>query len=297
MESGSFASETIAMLLRRAEAAGLARIDAQALLLWALGRTTHDRAWLVAHDDQPVPAAIAARFAEGMARRAGGEPLAYITGWREFHGLTLAVDARVLDPRPDTETLVDWALALPALPADARVLDLGTGSGAIALALKKARPRWRLTAVDISPDALAAASANGQRLQLSVHWRLGHWCDGLTGPYDLIVGNPPYVAADDPHLPALAHEPRLALVAGADGLEALRAIAAGAPALLAPGGWLLLEHGHDQAGAVASLLAAAGLGAIGHRADLAGIDRCTGGRRPSGARTAAGHGTVAPALG
>lgn len=279
MEQGQNTPETIATLLDAAQASGLDRIDAQALLLLALQRKPCDRAWLIAHDDDPVAPQAAACFATLVARRAGGEPLAYITGWREFHGLVLAVDARVLDPRPDTETLVDWALSLPAMPADAAVLDLGTGSGAIALALKNARPGWRVTAVDASTDALAVARANGRRLGLAVDWRAGHWCEGLTGPYHLIVANPPYLAATDPHLPVLQHEPRAALVAGADGLADLRAIAAAAPACLAADGWLLLEHGHEQADAVAGLLAAAGLHDVQHRADLAGIRRCTGGRQ------------------
>ncbi|HMN58651.1 MAG TPA: peptide chain release factor N(5)-glutamine methyltransferase, partial [Ottowia sp.] len=259
---------------------GLPRLEAQMLLLHALGRATHERAWLIAHDDDALAPDAATRFDALCARRLRGEPVAYLTGTKAFHGLTLQVDARVLDPRDDTETLVDWALEL--LPADrpARVLDLGTGSGAIALALAAARPQAEVWAVDASADALAVAQDNGQRLGLAVTWRHGDWLAPVAGQcFDLIVGNPPYIADDDPHLAALAHEPRQALASGPDGLRDLRAICAAAPAHLAPGGWLLLEHGHDQAGAVRALLQRAGLGPVQSRRDLAGIERCSGGQR------------------
>lgn len=269
---------TLADALSQACARGLARLDAQLLLLHALGRTPHERAWLIAHDDAPLGTATAGRFDALCARRLAGEPLAYLTGRREFHGLALQVDARVLDPRADTETLVDWALAL--LPPDAprRVLDLGTGSGAIALAIAHARPRARVTATDASADALAVARANAQRLGLALDLRHGDWLAPVAGEvFDLIVGNPPYIAKGDPHLPALAHEPRGALVSGADGLDDIRRIVAAAPAHLRPGGWLLLEHGWDQAAAVRALLAGAGFTQVQSRRDLAGIERCSGG--------------------
>ncbi|MDO5289713.1 MAG: peptide chain release factor N(5)-glutamine methyltransferase [Pseudomonadota bacterium] len=270
-------SAALAMLLSR----GLPRLEAQMLLLHVLGQPTHARAWLLAHDDRPLPADTAPRLHALAARRLAGEPLAYLTGEKAFHGLTLHVDARVLDPRDDTETLVDWALALLPAEAPARVLDLGTGSGAIALALAHQRPQAQVTAVDASADALAVARANAQRLGLRLHLCQGDWFAPLRGQvFSLIVSNPPYIAEDDAHLPALAHEPRAALVSGADGLHDIRRIVADAPAHLAPGGWLLLEHGWDQAAAVRALLHAAGFAQVQSRRDLAGIERCTGGQAP-----------------
>ena len=176
------------------------------LLLHVLEQPTHARAWLLAHDTDAMPAEADARLQALATRRLAGEPLAYLTGEKAFHGLTLRVDARVLDPRDDTETLVDWALAL--LPADAprRVLDLGTGSGAIALAIAQQRPLAQVVAVDASADALAVARANAERLGLRVDMRLGDWLTPVAGErLDLIVSNPPYIADTDPHLPALAH--------------------------------------------------------------------------------------------
>jgi release factor glutamine methyltransferase len=279
---------TVADALRAAAALGLDRLDAQLLLLQALGREDAGRAWVLAHDRDIVAAPDWTRFLAACERRATGEPLAYLVGRKEFFGLDLRVDARVLVPRPDTETLVSWALdALDALGAPAErpapaVLDLGTGSGAIALAIQHARPDARVDAVDASADALAVAQANAARLGLAVRCFGGDWLDapGLRPRYDLIASNPPYIRADDPHLAALAHEPLSALAAGPDGLADLRAIVRQAPARLAPGGWLLLEHGYDQAAAVRALLAGAGFCAIGSRRDLAGIERCSGGRMP-----------------
>ena len=274
---------TIAQALARAQARGLARIDAQMLLLHALGRPTGDRAWLLAHDTDPLDAPALARYQALCARRAAGEPVAYLTGGKEFYGLPLRVDARVLDPRPDTEILVDWALELLApLPAP-RVADLGTGSGAIALALQHARPDARVLAVDASAGALAVARANAERLGLPVRFVQADWLAGIAGPFDAIVSNPPYIPAQDPHLAALAHEPLSALASGADGLDDIRAIIAQAPALLAPGGWLLLEHGWDQAEAVQALLRDTGFDQVQSRHDLAGIARCSGGSMPGGA--------------
>ena len=271
---------TVQQALLSAQAQGLARLDAQLLLLHTLGQDPHNRAWLIAHSHDALPAAIAERLAPLIARRAAGEPLAYLTGVKEFFGLPLHVDARVLDPRPDTETLVDWTLELiPTLPQPAplRVMDLGTGSGAIALALKSQRPDLHVTAIDASPDALAVAEANATRLGLPVNFRLGSWLTGVDEQYALIVSNPPYIAADDPHLAALTHEPPQALTSGPDGLDDIRQIISQAPARLTPGGWLLLEHGWDQAEAVRALLTQAGFAAVQSRCDLAGIERCTGG--------------------
>lgn len=255
---------------------GLDRIDAQVLHLLALGRDLHDRAWLLAHDSDVLPADVAERLEALIHRRLSGEPVAYITGCKEFFGLQLQVDARVLDPRPDTETLVEWALE--QLPSDTplRVLDLGTGSGAVALALKHQRPNCTVTAVDASAEALAVASANAQRLGLALQCVQSHWMDAVSGQFDLIVSNPPYVAEGDPHLAALTHEPLSALTSGADGLDDIRQIIADAPAHLAPGGWLLLEHGWDQAAPVQALLHQAGFAQVQSRQDLGGIARCTG---------------------
>ncbi len=277
----SIAFESLAAALQRVQSLGLPRLEAQMLLLHALGQSTHARAWLLAHDTDALPPAAAERLHALATRRLAGEPVAYLTGEKHFHGLSLAVDARVLDPREDTETLVDWALALIPAGQPHRVLDLGTGSGAIALAIAHRRPQARVSASDASPDALAVARANGQRLGLAVDWRHGDWLAAVAGErFDVIASNPPYIAEGDAHLGALAHEPRGALVSGADGLDDLRRIAAAAGAHLAPGGWLLLEHGWDQAAAVRALLAAAGLADVQSQRDLAGIERCSGGRWP-----------------
>lgn len=273
------APATVAQALRAIAALGIDRLDAQLLLLHALQRPVHERAWLLAHDGDALPAGAWPAVAALCARRRAGEPVAYLLGEKEFHGLPLQVDARVLVPRPDTETLVDWALEVVQGRDRPTVLDLGTGSGAIALALQHARPDAVVDAVDASAEALAVARGNGQRLGLAVRFAQADWLAGAASGYDLIVSNPPYIAAGDPHLPALAHEPASALVSGADGLDDIRRIVADAPAHLAPGGWLLLEHGHDQAAAVRALLAAAGLEAAQSRPDLAGIERCSGARR------------------
>ena len=264
-----------------AQARGLARIDAQRLLLHVLKRPQDGRAWLIAHEHDPLTPADVQALDAAVTRRLAGEPLAYITGWREFYGLALQVDRRVLDPRPDTETLVDWALeVLAPLPAP-RILDLGTGSGAIALTLQHRRPDAEVHAVDASADALAVARANAARLQLPVRFSHGSWLSPVSGHFHLIASNPPYVADGDPHLPALAHEPRGALVSGADGLTDLRHIVQHAPPHLHPGGWLLLEHGWDQAAAVRALLAQAGFAQIQSRRDLSDIERCSGGQWPA----------------
>ena len=267
----------VAQALSAAAGFGIDRLDAQLLTLHALGRPLHDRAWLLAHDTDAFPETAWTALAALFARRRAGEPVAYLVGEKEFHGLTLKVDARVLVPRPDTETLVDWALeALGGAPSPT-VLDLGTGSGAIALALQQARPDARVDAVDASVDALAVATANAERLELPVRFRQADWLQGAATGYALIASNPPYIAADDHHLAALRHEPLGALAAGADGLDDIRRIVLDAPAHLADGGWLLLEHGHDQAPIVRTLLAARGFTEVQSRNDLAGIARCSGG--------------------
>ncbi|GAB4035106.1 MAG: peptide chain release factor N(5)-glutamine methyltransferase [Rubrivivax sp.] len=269
--------KTVAEALAAAARRGLPRLDAQLLLAHRLGRS---RTWLLAHDETALAPADAAWFEAAVAQRLDEVPLAYLTGEREFRGLPLAVGPGVLVPRPETEGLVEWALeCLQGLPAP-RVADLGTGSGAIALAIASACPAARVVAVDRSEAALAVARANGRRLGLAVDWRAGDWWAPLQGEtFDLVVSNPPYIAAGDPHLPALRHEPASALVAGADGLDDLRRIVAGAPARLSPGGWLLLEHGHDQGAAVRALLQGHGLEQAVTRVDLAGLDRCSGARR------------------
>ena len=277
------ANPSIADALRWATAAGIDRLDGQLLLLYAVGRPNHDRSWLVAHDDQRLQASEVGAFEALVTRRLAGEPLAYIVGVKEFFGLSFGVSNAVLIPRPDTETLVQWALqTINALETDTstpHILDLGTGSGAIALAIKSQAPQCLVTAVDASPTALAQAALNGQQLGLDVNWRQSDWFASVDHrSFDVIVSNPPYIPANDPHLRDLRHEPLSALTSGADGLDDLRHIVARSGPYLREGGWLLLEHGYDQADRVAGLLKAAGFTAIGHQADLGGVTRCTGGR-------------------
>ncbi|WP_342618689.1 peptide chain release factor N(5)-glutamine methyltransferase [Rhodoferax sp. GW822-FHT02A01] len=262
---------------------GIERLEAQMLVLHALQRPTSDRAWLLAHGSDELSAQTQDRVHTLAQRRASGEPMAYITGHKEFYGLDLRVDARVLDPRADTETLVDWALEVmdAGRPAGAEMpsaIDLGTGSGAIALALKHHRPQWQIHALDFSMDALAVAEGNAARLQLAVHFHKGSWLQNVQERFSLIVSNPPYIAAQDAHLAALTHEPLQALVSGEDGLDAIRTIVAQSPTRLLPGGWLLLEHGYDQAPAVRTLLQNAGFHNVQSRRDLPGIERCSGGQ-------------------
>jgi release factor glutamine methyltransferase len=270
-------SVSIAEMLAHARQLGVDRLDAQLLLGHVLRRP---RSWLLAHDETVLTALQQNTVDALMQRRALGVPLAYLTGEKEFHGLTLRVTPAVLIPRPDTETLVDWAVSLlESAPDHPRVLDLGTGSGAIALALKHRHPSAEVTALDTSADALAVARINAQYLGLGVRLVLSNWFSAVHGQrYDLVVSNPPYIAEEDSHLPALVHEPRLALTSGRDGLDDLRVLATQAPKYLQPGGWLLLEHGHDQAQAVQALLQAEQFTSIQTRSDLAGIGRCTGGQ-------------------
>ncbi|MCK9688019.1 peptide chain release factor N(5)-glutamine methyltransferase [Comamonadaceae bacterium BS-T2-15] len=275
---------TVDAALRDARSRGVERLDAHLLLSHVLGQS---RAWLLAHGGDALSSDQAAAFDGLVARRAAGEPFAYLVGEREFHGLTLAVSDAVLVPRPDTETLVDWALELlrgKLRDVDApTVLDLGTGSGAIALALKNAAPRARVWAGERSGGALAVARENAQRLSLDVHFAHGDWWDALAGEpeapaFDLVVSNPPYIAADDPHLAALTHEPLSALVAGDEGLADIRRIAQGASGRLRAGGWLLFEHGWEQGAAVQAILQRSGFGEVSTRVDIEGRARCTGGR-------------------
>ena len=261
-----------------ATAAASATLDAGLLLAHTL-RTTRVR--LMSEAERAVEPAAVGRYRALIERRARGEPLAYLTGIREFWSLPLRVSRAVLVPRPETELLVERALALRAV-SEGRVVDLGTGSGAIALALARERPHWRVTATDISLEALAVARANAAELQLThIDFRHGSWFAPLAAArFDLIVSNPPYVAADDAVLedPALAHEPRLALTPGADALRCLREIARDAPQHLEPGGWLLLEHGAAQAAAVRQELVLAGCRSVRSHRDLAGHERITEGQ-------------------
>ena len=271
------------LTVRRALAqSGLVPLDAQVLLAHVVGA---DRAWLVAHATDALPRAQADAFFALAKRRRDGEPVAYLTGHREFHGLDLAVTSDVLIPRPETETLVDAVLA--RLPDDRplRVLDLGTGSGAIALAIASARPRASVVATDVSASALDVARGNASRLGLAnVAFRRGDWYDALGDdrePFDAIVSNPPYVAEGDAHLSEgdLRHEPRGALSPGGDGLDAIRAIVAGAPARLPDAGVLAVEHGFDQSDAVRDLFTEGGFAGIEAWRDLAGIPRVVVGRK------------------
>ena len=268
---------TIAQALAQARAMGVERLDAQLILAWQLGQS---RSWVIAHDDTALEPHQTGAIHAALTRRAAGEPLAYLLGEKEFHGLLLHVDADVLVPRPDTEVLVDWALELLADRGAAQVVDLGTGSGAIALAVKHGCAAATVLATDVSEQALAVARGNAQRLDLDVTFASGSWWSPLADRrFDLILSNPPYIAGDDAHLIALVHEPTLALTPGGDGLRALREIVQGAAAHMAPGAWLLLEHGYDQAAAVQALLRGHSFVGIVTRLDVGGQPRCTGAHR------------------
>ena len=273
---------TCTQALAAAQTLGLERLDSQLLLLHALDKPASARARPLAHDTDELTPEVASAFRALCVRRASGEPLAYIVGSKEFFGLALQVDGRVLVPRPDTETLVDWSLEQLQLPGLLQVLDLGTGSGAIALAiahsLQAAGRPAQITAVDSSTDALDVARDNAARLGLRVNFIESAWLAQVTGRFHLIASNPPYIASADPHLAALAHEPLQALTAGADGLDDIRQIIEQAPSHLLPGGWLLLEHGYDQADRVRGLLLQRGFSQVQSRLDLAGIERCSGGQ-------------------
>ena len=252
-----------------------AGIDAREARLLLAAATGLSEASVLASPERDLSVATAARFDSFVQRRARGEPVAYILGRKEFYGLELAVSPAVLIPRPETELLVELALAR----RPASVLDLGTGSGAIALALKRHLPDARVVASDASEAALAVARGNAARHGLEIEFRQGRWLEAVAGErFEAIISNPPYVATGDPHLPGLPFEPRLALLGGEDGLDAFRILAREAPRHLLPGGWLLLEHGMGQQEPVRALLAAAGLETEAGWPDLAGIPRIAGGR-------------------
>ncbi|HEV8645441.1 MAG TPA: peptide chain release factor N(5)-glutamine methyltransferase [Burkholderiales bacterium] len=255
-----------------------ARCDAQVLLGFTLGVT---RAWLTTHMDQAADSEAAARFRSLVALRASGHPVAYLVGVKEFYGLPLRVTPDVLIPRPETEELVEAALERLPQGEGRKVLDLGTGSGCIAIAIARQRPAAQVTAVDSSNPAMALARENAAALDVEVEFLQSDWFAALgRRRFDLIVANPPYVAADDPHLRQgdLRFEPRPALAAGADGLANLRRIVRAAPKYLRPGGWLLLEHGYNQAEACRDLLHNAGFAELVFRADIAGLPRIASGR-------------------
>jgi release factor glutamine methyltransferase len=254
-----------------------ARLDARVLAAHVL---RVDAAWLIAHDTDPVADASCIAFDTLLKQRLAGKPIAYLVGAREFYGRPFQVSPDVLIPRPETELLVEQALA--RIPSDRamNVLDLGTGSGCIAITLALERPLARVTAVDRSPAALAIARRNAALLNARVDFLNSDWFAALAERrFDLIVSNPPYIASADPHLACgdVRFEPLTALAAGTAGLDDLRALAAAAPAHLKPGGTLLLEHGYDQAGRVLALLRANGFRHLRSWADLAGIQRITGG--------------------
>ena len=268
---------TVKAAFEAAQACGLARIDAQLLMLHALNKPDTDRAWLVAHDQDLLDGKALDDFRAFSLRRVAGEPLAYITGFKEFFGLRFAIDKRVLVPRPDTETLVQWALDVLQGISSAQVLDLGTGSGAVAIAIAH-RLDCTVTATDISSGALTVASDNALRLATNIQCVQSSWFANVHTRFHLVVSNPPYIADADPHLDALLHEPINALTAGNDGLRDIRHIVQQAPEHLKPGGWLLLEHGYNQAAAVRELLANRGFSQVKTRLDLPGIERCSGGQ-------------------
>jgi len=254
------------------------RLDAELLLARAIDVT---RAYLMAHPEDQLDPDAQVRYAAAIERRASGVPLAYITGLREFWSLELMVTPATLVPRPETERLVEQALSLLPRRAALRILDLGTGSGAIALALARERPLCQVVATDASEAALAVARENARQLDIdNVEFVAGDWTAPVGGrEFDLVVSNPPYVAAGDPALDRLKHEPRAALASGPDGLDAIRRIAAEVGDILAPGGSLLVEHGAEQEAAVAAILDAAGWHNVRCYRDLAGLPRVTAATR------------------
>ena len=275
---------TIHDLLQSAEAtlaatSDSARLDAEVLLAHALGKP---RSFLFAHRDERVAADIESAFAALLARRRDGEPIAYITGVREFWSMPLAVTRDTLIPRPDTERLVEIALDLIDANGIHSVADLGTGTGAIALAIAKEKPQCRVTATDVQSATLAVAADNARALSIgNVEFVLSDWTAAIGDHrFDLVVSNPPYVAAEDEALADLRYEPAGALESGPDGLDDIRRLAKEVPGIVVPGGWLLLEHGADQGDAVRLLLTSAGWENVRTWKDYAGHERVTGGVRP-----------------
>lgn len=253
------------------------RLDAEVLLGHVLGV---DRTWLYTWGDRAAPVYERARFEALVAARAEGHPVAYLIGEREFWGLALSTSPHTLIPRPDTETLVEMALKL-APAAEGRLLDLGTGTGAIALAFASERPGWQVTGIDRIEDAVSLAIANAERLNITnVRFLVSDWFSALAESFDVIVANPPYIAESDPHLMLgdVRFEPLSALVAGEGGLADLRRLIDSAPRYLRPGGWLALEHGHDQSEQVRERLKAAGYREVASHYDLSGQQRVTLGR-------------------
>lgn len=252
------------------------RLDARLLLQYATGCTHAD---LLARPEMPIIGPAGEQFLAWVERRAAGEPLAYLTGETEFRGRVFQVSPAVLIPRPETDVLIELGLEKMGGLAAPTVVDLGTGSGIVAISLALECPPASVVAVDLSKEAISVARNNAGRLGARVEFREGDWFGPLPGErFDLIVSNPPYVAAGDPHLllNGLPCEPQMALTAGADGLDCIRRIVADAPAHLNPGGWLLFEHGYDQGAASRNLLTAAGFKAASTFPDLAGIARVSG---------------------
>ncbi len=280
-------SKSISDLLMRsqseiASALGLApseaRIEGQALLRRALGGVS--RAWLIAHAEDPVDPEMLPKFEIMVERRLKGEPVAYITGFREFYGVEFKVTQDVLVPRPETELLVDLALERVPEQGAFRVLDLGTGSGIVGISIARHRKRATVTAVDKSPSALAVAKQNGEKLE-NIRFLESDWFAALQGEkFDLILSNPPYIAEGDEHLANLKFEPALALTSGRDGLDAIRSILEAAPSHLEPGGWLFFEHGYNQGEICRELLSKSFAEVVTWR-DLSGIERVSGGRLTS----------------
>jgi release factor glutamine methyltransferase len=261
------------------------RLEAELLLVHAFG---HSRAWLFAHlDDQTQDGSNATHFDELVAQRRSGQPVAYLLGQREFYGRDYIVNNQVLIPRPETELLVDLALALP-LADDCSMVDIGTGSGCIALSLAAERPDWQVTATELSAVALAVADSNRKQLALErVALLQGDLFEPLSGQqFDLVVSNPPYIAAGDPHLEQgdLRFEPSEALSSGNDGLDIIGKLIRKGRRHINPNGWLLIEHGYDQGATVATMMGRAGYTEVATHRDLAGIDRATLGRFPTGTK-------------
>ena len=286
--TGGPAAQTIDGWLTQARAeleavSDSARLDAELLLAHTLQQS---RTWLYTWNDKALSAGQQQMAEQLLQRRLGGEPVAYILGQRDFWSLSLAVAPSTLIPRADTETLIEWALELP-LPANSRVLDLGTGTGAIALALASEQPSWQVSGVDFQRQAVTLAEENARRNHLErVTFQQSDWFSAVQGRFDLIVSNPPYIDEADPHLNQgdVRFEPRTALVAGNQGLSDLALIIDRAPDFLQPDGWLLVEHGWQQAETVCELLRQRGFTDVENRRDLGGNPRISGGRWPRHAR-------------